>query len=40
MTDEGIDAALTRFAWPGYAFVQRLLGRPVPAKPAETVSEQ
>src|ERR1700719_3182506 len=33
MTDAGIDAALTRFAWPGYAFVQRLLGRPVPAKP-------
>lgn len=32
-TDERIDAALTRFAWPGYAFVQRLLGReagPVP----------
>ena len=40
MTDAGIDAALTRFAWPGYAFVQRLLGRPVPAKPAEPVSEQ
>jgi membrane-associated phospholipid phosphatase len=40
MTDAGIDAALTRFAWPGYAFVQRLLGRPVPAKPAETVREQ
>ena len=26
MTDEGIDAALTRFAWPGYALVRRWLG--------------
>jgi hypothetical protein len=27
MTDAGIDAALTRFAWPGYRLVQRWLGR-------------
>jgi lipid A 4'-phosphatase len=26
MTDAGIDAALTRFAWPGYRLVQRWLG--------------
>ena len=26
MTDKGIDAALTRFAWPGYRIVQRWLG--------------
>jgi lipid A 4'-phosphatase len=27
MTDKGIDAALTRFAWPGYRLVQKWLGR-------------
>jgi lipid A 4'-phosphatase len=35
MTDQGIDAALTRFAWPGYRLVQRWLGRetgPTPSK--------
>jgi membrane-associated PAP2 superfamily phosphatase len=26
MTDQGVDAALTRFAWPGYRLVQRWLG--------------
>src|SRR5882757_5013604 len=26
LTDRGIDAALTRFAWPGYRLVQRWLG--------------
>jgi membrane-associated PAP2 superfamily phosphatase len=26
MTDAGVDAALTRFAWPGYRLVQRWLG--------------
>jgi membrane-associated PAP2 superfamily phosphatase len=40
MTDQGIDTALTRFAWPGYAFVQRLRGRSVSARPAETAGEQ
>jgi lipid A 4'-phosphatase len=33
MTDAGIDAALTRFAWPGYRLVQRWLGRDVGASP-------
>ena len=32
-SDEAIDAALTRFAWPGYALVCRLVGRPVGAQP-------
>jgi lipid A 4'-phosphatase len=27
LTDEAVDAALTRFAWPGYRLRQRLLGR-------------
>jgi lipid A 4'-phosphatase len=27
LTDEGVDAALTRFAWPFYRLVQRWLGR-------------
>ncbi|WP_024511202.1 phosphatase PAP2 family protein [Bradyrhizobium sp. ARR65] len=27
LSDEGVDAALTRFAWPGYRFRRRLLGR-------------
>jgi lipid A 4'-phosphatase len=27
MTDAQIDAALTRFAWPGYALARRLLSR-------------
>jgi membrane-associated PAP2 superfamily phosphatase len=27
LSDEAIDAALTRFAWPGYRFGQRLFGR-------------
>jgi membrane-associated phospholipid phosphatase len=40
MTDAGIDAALTRFAWPGYAFLQRRLGRRVPAKPVQEAREQ
>ena len=26
-SDEDVDAALTRFAWPGYRLVQRWLGR-------------
>src|SRR5882757_7488987 len=29
MTDAGIDAALTRFAWPGYRLVQKWRGRDV-----------
>ena len=28
-SDEGVDAALTRFAWPGYRMMQRLMGRNV-----------
>ncbi len=28
-TDAGVDAALTRFAWPGYRLMQRLRGREV-----------
>lgn len=27
LSDEGIDAALTRFAWPGYRLMRRLAGR-------------
>ena len=27
MSDEEIDAALTRFAWPGYRLLRRWLGR-------------
>ena len=33
MTDSGIDAALTRFAWPGYRLVQKWRGRDVGASP-------
>lgn len=40
LTDAGIDAALTRFAWPAYAFVRRLLRRRVPAKPAQEARER
>ena len=35
LTDEGVDAALTRFAWPGYRLQQRWRGRevgPVPSR--------
>jgi lipid A 4'-phosphatase len=35
MTDSGIDAALTRFAWPGYRLVRRWLGRDVGAEPSK-----
>jgi len=34
MTDRATDAALTRFAWPGYRLVQRWLGRDVGAEPS------
>src|SRR3954466_13221047 len=34
MTDSGIDAALTRFAWPGYRLVQKWRGRDVGAGPS------
>jgi hypothetical protein len=27
LSDEAIDAAITRFAWPGYRLRQRLFGR-------------
>src|SRR5438093_2125127 len=33
LSDEGIDAALTRLAWPGYRLVQRWRGREVGASP-------
>jgi len=33
LTDEGIDAALTRFAWPGYRLRQRWRGREVGPAP-------
>ncbi|WP_213775745.1 phosphatase PAP2 family protein [Bradyrhizobium sp. dw_78] len=33
LTDEDVDAALTRFAWPGYRLRQRWLGRDVGAAP-------
>jgi hypothetical protein len=33
MTDAGIDAALTRLAWPGYRLVQKWRGRDVGASP-------
>jgi membrane-associated phospholipid phosphatase len=33
MTDAGIDAGLTRFAWPGYRWRQKLLGRDVGDSP-------
>jgi membrane-associated PAP2 superfamily phosphatase len=33
MTDSGIDAALTRFAWPGYRWMQKRLGRDVGPSP-------
>ena len=35
MTDTGIDAALTRFAWPGYRLVQRWLGHETGPAPSE-----
>ena len=39
LTDEGIDAALTRFAWPGYRLRQRWRGRDVgPFGSARTTS--
>lgn len=33
LTDRGIDAALTRFAWPGYRWMQKRLGRDVGRSP-------
>jgi len=39
LTDEGVDAALTRFAWPGYRWRQRWRGRDVgPLPSARTTS--
>ena len=35
LTDSGIDAALTRFAWPGYRLVRRWLGRETGPPPSE-----
>lgn len=40
LSDAGIDAALTRFAWPAYALLRRLLRRRVSAKPAQEAREQ
>src|SRR5579872_3947746 len=34
LTDENVDAALTRFAWPGYRVLQRWRGRKVSEKPS------
>jgi lipid A 4'-phosphatase len=34
LTDEGVDAALTRFAWPGYRLRQRWRGREVGPAPS------
>lgn len=34
LTDEGIDAALTRFAWPGFVWRRRLMKRSVEAEPS------
>ncbi|HZR74815.1 phosphatase PAP2 family protein [Bradyrhizobium sp.] len=34
LTDEGIDAALTKFGWPGYRALQRWRGRDVSEKPS------
>ena len=34
LSDEGIDAALTRFAWPGFVWRRRLINRPVNAEPS------
>jgi lipid A 4'-phosphatase len=34
LTDEGVDAALTRFAWPGYRLRQRWRGREVGPSPS------
>ena len=33
LTDESVDAALTRLAWPGYRALQRWRGRDVSEKP-------
>jgi hypothetical protein len=33
-SDEAIDAALTRFAWPGYRLRQRLFGRKIGPAPS------
>ena len=33
LTDKGVDDALTRFAWPGYRWMQKKLGRDVGASP-------
>jgi lipid A 4'-phosphatase len=33
LTDEGIETALTRFAWPAFAWRRRLINRQVPPKP-------
>ena len=34
LTDEAVDAALTKFAWPGYRALQRWRGRDVSEKPS------
>jgi membrane-associated phospholipid phosphatase len=34
LTDAGIDAALTKAAWPGYRFMQKWRGRDVGPKPS------
>ena len=34
LSDEGVDAALTRFAWPGYRMIQGWRGREVGPKPS------
>ena len=34
LTDQGVDAALTRLAWPGYRFLQKWRGRDVGPKPS------
>jgi hypothetical protein len=33
LSDEAIDAALTRLAWPGFRLVQRLFGRKTGSTP-------
>lgn len=36
-SDEQVEAALTRLAWPGYSFIRRLLGKPVARQGDATV---
>jgi membrane-associated PAP2 superfamily phosphatase len=38
LTDEGVDAALTRLAWPGYRLRQRWLGRETGPAPSSRVT--